>query len=201
MTAKKTFVILNILLALLGVSILGGAYQVQQILKTESLKLASSKAKLVAYQKQQTQLLKAKKDIATYSDLFKISKVIVPENKNQAEAIRQIINIAKTNNISIESITFPTSNLGSASTGAGGGTDKSQLVAVKNIPGVYDLKLLITSDQNAPVSFQQLIAFLADLENNRQTALVSNISLVPDNKSGRNPSIGFNITLDTYIKP
>ena len=202
MTAKKTFLVLNILLALLGIALLGGAYQVQQLLKTESHKLANSKAKLVAYQKQEAQLVRAKKDIATYADLYKISKVIVPENKNQAEAVRQIVNIADINKISIQSITFPTSNLGSTATGAGGGaTDKSQLVSVKDIPGVYDLKVLITSDQNAPVSFQQLIAFLANLENNRQTALVSNINLVPDNRSGRNPSIGFSITLDTYIKP
>jgi hypothetical protein len=44
-----------------------------------------------------------------------------------------------------------------------------------------------------------MLDFLKGLENNRRTALVSDITITPDSKNSSN--VSFNLTLDEYIKP
>jgi hypothetical protein len=171
------------------VSILGGAYGIQTLLKSESNKLVNLKAKADALTQQQLSLKKAKKDIATYTDLYNIAKIVVPENKDQVQAVRQIVKLADENKIVLDSINFPASTLG-ATTGKAAATTPSgtsatsgskpslsQLTAVPKIPGVYTLQLTVTSDPNQLATYSELISFLSALENNRQTALVSNINI------------------------
>lgn len=212
MNAKQTFFVLNALLVLLVVAIIGGAYGIQGLLSSHSKELVNYKAKALALDVEQTQLVQAKKDIQKYSELYKIAKTVVPESKNQAEAVRQIVKLAEANKIGLQSISFPTSSLGNStasptapasaagpSATGGASASLSQLTPVKNIPGVYDLKLIVTSSQDGAVTYSQLIKFLDSLEKNRLTALVSSISIQPDADNRNNFS--FNLTLDIYIKP
>lgn len=204
MNAKRTSWLLTGLLGLLLLAIPASTYGLQQLLTTESDALLQQKAKLAALQQQQTDLARAKAQIRANAELYEITKSIVPQNKDQAQAVRQIVNLAQKNRVSLQSITFPASTLGSgarpgATVNANAATTKlSQLTPVKNIPGVYTLQLTVTSDPQNPVRFEQLIAFLADLEKNRQTALVSNLNISPSKSSD---SLSFSLTLDTFIKP
>lgn len=188
-----------------------GAYGVNNLLAKKADHLTDLKARSKALEEQKFALVKAKADIEKYSELEKITKAIVPEDKSQAEAVREIVKIASENGVSIASITFPASTLGAGpvaqapaatpSPSAGGASKKSlsQLQAVKNIPGVYQLEIVVNGDTNRPVPYDKFINFLEALENNRRTAQVSTITLQPDPNNRNN--LTFNLTLNGYIKP
>ena len=210
MNAKRVSYVMYAILFLLVVGIFGCAYGIRTLLASESNKLVTLKAKVGALNQQQVSLMHAKKDISTYTELYKIAKVVVPENKNQTQAVRQIVKLADDNNIVLDSINFPTSTLGSTTSGAKpsaapggsastGNPSLSQLTAVPTIPGVYDLQLTVASSPNKLATFPELINFLSALEHNRQTALVSSINIQPDSQN--HTLFSFNLILDIYIKP
>lgn len=215
MNSKRTYFLMLGLITLLTLSIFGGAYGSRQILATKSRELVDLKAQVEGYNRQQLSLIKAKKDIVTYDELFKIAKVIVPENKNQAETVRQVVKLAADNSIKLGSISFPSSSLGSGPAGAVaptgktslsaapkvaiGKADLSQLTPVVGSPGVYVLPINVASDSSQPASYPQLIKFLAALENNRLTAEVTTVNIVPDSTAPNR--FTFTLSLNSYIKP
>ena len=223
MSSKHLHTVLLITLILLFGGLLFGTYGVNKLLTSEGNTLVGQKAKSKALDQEQVSLNKAKQDIQKYQDLNKIAQSVVPQDKSQAEAVRQIVNIAGENGITLASITFPASTLGNlpngtaapasagASPSAAAATpaasaasakptkNLSQLTALKNIPGVYQLPITITNDSNHPVKYDDFINFLAALEHNRRTSQVQTINIQPDAK---NPGfITFSLTLNEYIKP
>ena len=212
MTSKRLHIILLGIITLLLVALVGGAYEVNSLVGSESVKLSTLKAKDKALSQQQTGLKVAKKGLAEYSELEQIAHAVVPEDKNQAETVRQLSNIAAANGITLSSISFPASTLGStAAVAIGSGsigtptpapaanTKTSQLTPVKNIPGVYELPIVVTSDSQNTASYSKFISFLSDLEKNRRTAQVTNISIAPDQNIKGN--VSFVLTVNEYIKP
>lgn len=221
MTSKRLHTIFIAALILLFIGLVGGAYGINKLLTSQADKLTALKAKSLALNQEQLSLNRAKKDIKTYDNLNKIAKTVVPQDKNQAEAVREIVNIAADNNVPLAAISFPASTLGNlpngtatpasgtattpASPGAAAGaansktTKLSQLTPLKNIPGVYQLPITINNDAAHPVRYGNLIEFLSELEHNRRTSQVQTITLQPatDDRS----SITFSLTLSEYIKP
>ena len=218
MSSKRLHMILLAVIAALLIGLLGGTYELNSVLTKKGNELMTNKAKSAALQQEQLSLKKAKKEVAKYSDLEKITKTIVPEDKSQAEAVLQLVNIARANNITLTSITFPVSTLGTTTAKPGSATSSaltstapspaanansktntlSQLQPVKNLPGVYLLQITIQND-NHPVSYNNFINFLDELEHNRRTAQVSTVNIQPDPK---NPALlTFVLTINEYIKP
>lgn len=208
MNAKRMHWLLLGLVALAVLVFLGGAYAVNGSLGRQATKLANLKLESQTLQEQQVGLTKAKKDIATYSDLEKITKQIVPQDKDQAVAVREIVNIAAKAGVTLTSITFPASSLGAASGTSPGSSvpsaltakpSLSQLTAVPNIPGVYQLQIILQNDDDTAVSYSRFYQFLSGLESNRRTAEVANIVIQPNNNN-RN-LLTFVLTINEYIKP
>ena len=220
--SKRLYYLLVGLVGLLLLGLVGGAYGTNQLLASRAVKVTGLKAKSLALSQEQLSLANAKKEVQTYSDLLKTTQTIVPEDKDQAEAVREIVNIAAANSIggvNLQQITFPASTLGATGTSTGSGAATattapassspakanssagklSQLVPVKNIPGVYDLLITIQSDPNKPVAYASFVNFLSGLEHNRRTAQISAITLQPNIN---NPNLlSFTLTLNEYIKP
>lgn len=210
MTSKKLYRLLLAGLLILVAGLFAGTYLIKSELEKRSQILVEKRAEVIKLEQEQSSLFRAKKDVQKYKPLAEISRSIVPQDKDQAQTVREIVKIAERHNISIGSITFPTSTLGESNQKTTGATSSkssknapkpglSQLTPVKNIQGVYLLQINITSNAEKPVSYTMLRNFLNDLEQNRRTALVSNISINPDKKN-RN-AISFTLTLDEYIKP
>lgn len=223
MSSKQLHTVLIVTLVLLFVGLLGGAYAVNKLLTSEANNLVVLKAKNQALTQEQASLNKAKQDAQRYNNLNKIAQAVVPQDKNQAEAVREIVNIASANDITLAAINFPASTLGNLPNGAAvpaaGSTaaspapsaattapaantktaNLSQLTALKNIPGVYQLPITINNDAAHPVLYGNFINFLSDLEHNRRTSQVQTISIQPvaDNRG----AITFSLTLNEYIKP
>jgi hypothetical protein len=209
MTSQKLYKLLVLSLCVVIALLIGGTYFFKSFLEKQSESIVSKRAEVIKLEQEQTSLVRAKKDIQTYKPLASIAEDIVPQDKDQAETVREIVKIASENDISLGSITFPTSTLGestapktgnsSTSTGVTAKPGLSQLTPVKGVPGVYSLQIIVTSDAQKPISYAKLTKFLDQLENNRRTALVSNISINPDKKN--RSAIAFTLTLDEYIRP
>lgn len=215
MTPKRIYFGLIGMICALFIALLVGTYGINSLLSSRSDKLTQLKAKSQALDQEQLSLANAKKEVAKYSSLQQTAQLIVPEDKDQAEAVREIVKIAAANDISLSSITFPASTLGGSSASSPSGAAAaapsasavsnpsagklSQLLPVKSIPGVYSLQITAQSDPNKPVSYASFINFLNDLEHNRRTAQISSISLQPNTNNSN--LLTFTLVLNEYIKP
>ncbi len=212
MSSKKVFYILSALMGLLALLVIASVFLGDMLLHKQSNKLVDLKLNNQVIEEQQSSLSSANKDLQKYAELKSVAQQIVPQDKDQARATREIVSIANQSGIKISSITFPASTLGQAvpkaATPAADDTAKpttpaapavTQVKAVDGIKGLYQLDITIVSDTTKPATYAKLVDFLSRLEQNRRTATVSQISIQPDsqNRSGLN----FTITLTEYIKP
>lgn len=213
MGSKRVYIGMIILVSLLGCGIIAVAILGDGILQKQSKKLVSLKLDNEVLNEQQTSITQAKKDIAKYAELNKEAKAIVPQDKNQAAAVREITKIASESGIKLSSISFPASSLGQKAT-TPTSTDKSegsdttkkeaappvtQVKPVEGIKGVYSMEITIQQDSNTPVPYFSLTLFLAKLEQNRRTAQVTSVTIQPIAKSP--DKLAFTLVLSTYIKP
>lgn len=192
--------LLGLILILLLGSLIGSRSIVGQ-LKSQTNQLVSLKAKKQALETEQTNLAVAKKEVAKYASLEKIAESIVPQDKDQAEAVREIVNIAAASNIKLTSIDFPTSTLGQTSTTSKAAQQRillSQLTPVKGIARVYVLPISVKDNEQADATtYNNFLNFLTKLEQNRRTSEVTNLSIQPQS----NGLITFSLTINEYIRP
>lgn len=209
MTPKRYFYLQVAVFLLLIALIIGGAVGGNIILQNQSRELSALKVESAAIDMKQSALIQAKKDVERYSELDAIARTIVPQDKDQAKTVREIVQIARENNIPIKSISFETSNLGetkgnapvtSGTTGeATSGPAKPTVSQVKPIPGIAGVFTLpIQVESAGQVSYQDFLGFLESLEKNRRTAHVDTINLEPSEDGNR---LNFNLTLNAYVKP
>lgn len=209
MTAKRLTLILSSTLGALILGLVIGTHLIASSLQGQAKELAANKGKTEQLSAQEQTIAKSKRDITTYSSLETITKTIVPQDKDQAAAVREILKIANANKVPLTTITFPSSTLGTtpglktptaaASAAAAAKPNLSQLAPVVGLPGVYNLQITLGNNTTNPVSFNQLTGFMRGLENNRRTAAVSSINIQPQ---ATNPdAIMFTLIINTYIKP
>lgn len=209
MTPKKAFFITLGLLALASIITIASVVLGTSMLKKKSAELIELKIQDQLIEEQQVALVQASKDIEKYQELETIAKTIVPQDKDQAKTVREIITLADQSKIKINSITFPDSTLGTnqstPSPGTSGGTTTpkaqtptiSQVKPVEGINGLFQLEVTIAADQ-VPATFNQLIDFLSRLEQNRRTSQVTSISINPG--ANRN-LVEFDLTMNVFVKP
>lgn len=199
MDSKKLYFGLTGLLVVLGLGILFGAREANLLLEKQSKTLVDLKTTYQATTDQQTQLNKDKQDITRYADLNTIAKSVVPQDKDQAEAVREIVNLANQSGISqLSSIAFPPSTLGGSAPTSPKKT-LTQVTPVKGTPGVYNLQITVSQANTDEVPYGNFITFLSKLEQNRRTAQVSSIDVQPDQKDPN--MISFTLVIDEFIKP
>jgi hypothetical protein len=190
--------VLGVIIAIATV-VLGNA-----MLKKQAQSLLDIKLQNRVLDEQQTALKQAGKDIDKYAELEKTAKQIVPQDKDQAKTVREIVKIADSTGISIGNITFPSSTLGTTVPKSTGGTNSissgvSQLKPVPGITGLYQMEITLQSDNTKPVTYAALINFLSKLEQNRHTAQVSMINIQPFPTNIK--FLTFSTTINVYIKP
>jgi len=213
MTTKRVYYVMLSLVGVLFVAMLVGTFQVNSLLKDKAKHLVDLKLQSQVISSQQTGLQQAKKQVAQYSSFELTAKSIVPQDKDQAEAVREIANLAAESGITrLSSVTFPLSTLGgvagtsSATAGSGSTAPKpssksalTQLLPVKGINGVYSLQITIQQTSEAAIPYSQFLTFLEKLEQNRRTAQVTSIILLPDNT---HPNlVAFTLVINEFIKP
>lgn len=198
MNSKKICYVLIGALGLLFVGLFLSVHVADGLLAKQSKTLVELKAKEQATAQTQTQLSQDKKDIGTYAELNAIAKSVVPQDKDQAEAVREIVDLAAQSGIpQLTSITFPPSTLGGTRVRTTKGL--SQVTPVKGMSGVYELQITVNQANTAYVPYSSFTNFLSKLEQNRRTAQVSDINVQPDPK---NPNLtAFTLVINEFIKP
>lgn len=222
MSARKVFYGLVAGSFILCGLIVGSAVLGNVIFKKQFEKLSELKARSQVLEQQSISLIKAKQDVEQYSELNEITKQIVPQDKDQARTVREIIRIAQESGVTLGSVSFEPSSLGdgrasappSESSDSSSGSSSSpqeaasspaatsqaltQVQPVSGIPGVFSLGITIDTDENSPVSYEQFLTFLEKLESNRRTAHVGRISITPENNGA---DVTFSLTLNAFVKP
>lgn len=209
MTAKRVFLIMIGTICLTVVGVFGSIYFGNLTLVNQSNKLVDSKALNEALANQEVALAKAKQNIEKYKNLEEITQTIVPRDKDQAKATREIVTLAQESGIAIKTISFPASNLGVKIAKPSGENQTqptqetpnpiSQAKPVQGINGVYSLEANIVPVGS--VNYYQFISFLSKLEKNRRTAQVTSIKIDPTSSSRSNPSLTFSLTINIFLKP
>jgi hypothetical protein len=198
MNARKLNTIMMGVLTLVGIGLLGSAYWANSMLGSKSDELVKLKAAKEAAAQQESKLVQAKQDIQRYGELNEIAKSVVPQDKDQAKTVNEIVNLANQSGISrLSSVAFPPSTLGGAKLKTSKGI--TQVTPVKGMAGVYTLQITITQASADPVPYSSFIDFLSRLERNRRTAQVSSINVQPD--SERPDMVSFTLVIDEFIKP
>jgi hypothetical protein len=201
MNSKKLFfVLIGLLIVVSGVGIAAVVFG-DSYLHKKSEKLVSLKAEAVVMQNQQDNLVQAKRDVEKYSDLEKIAKTIVPQEKDQARTVRELIQIANESGVGIATVSFPSSTLGQSSSTSSSPSKTSggsQLKPVDGISGLYQMEVTVQSD-TTPIPYARLLTFLSKLEQNRRTAQVSSLTVQPATTD--RSKVSFTLILNVYIKP
>lgn len=214
MNSKRIFFGMIGLVVLLSLGLLATVFIGNSMLQDRSKKLTDLKLENRLLDEQQIALVQANKDIDQYAELEKIAKAVVPQDKDQAKAVREIVLIADQAGVKLSAISFPASTLGQptpkAAAPSSGDSEApkttapatppvTQVKPVDGIPGVFVSEINIQSDTANPVSYNKLINFLSRLEQNRRTAQVSSVTVQP-NPLDRN-KLTFNLVVNIYIKP
>lgn len=202
MSPKRVFFILLGVSLVLAAAFVGVITYGKNLIVAEGETLKEVRLESAVLDKQSEALNQAKRDIAEYEDLEKIAKTVVPQDKDQARTVLELVALARQSSITVTGVSFPDSALGESGTRGkktSASTDLTQLTPLDSPKGVYSMAIRIDTDPAQPVSYQQLIGFLERLENNRRTAQVSNIQITPDTEN--RSVLSFNLTLTSYVKP
>jgi hypothetical protein len=188
------------------------------LLKSQSQAMVDLKLKNKTADAQLTNLAISKNDIEKYSYFKDIAGTVIPNDKDQAQAVLDIFKMAQQSGISIQSITFPSSNLGlrTPTTSSTSGSDAtassssskviSQALPVTGIPGLYSIQLTITpnTSPNTPpaqqVTYSKMLNFLQRIEDNRRTAQIVQFNIQTGSGSSQS-QLSFNLISNIFIKP
>lgn len=212
MTSKRAYYLMLGMLAFGCIGLVSLLYFGNQLLAKESGKLVDLKAQNQVLETQQTDLLKAQGDIKRYSNLEDITQAIVPQDKDQARAVREVIQLANESGVSIKNVTFPSSNLGTkTSPQSGQGQESSnsgqaapnpvisQAKPVQNMKGLYRIEMSLVSAEKQ--NYYRFINFLSKLEKNRRTAQIARVKVEPEPPLGASSDIKFTVGVNIYLKP
>lgn len=184
-----------LLFGAIGITQLGG-----NMLEQQGKDLGIAKVENAAANNRQDNLTRAQANIAKYENLYTIARGILPQEKDQARTVREIVSLAGQNGITLSQLSFPSSSLGNTKRGsASTSVDQTQLTPVKGSNGLYVMPITIASGSGNAVPYSQAMNFLRALQGNRLTA---NIQSVDANPSTENRNlISFSIVLNIYVRP
>src|SRR5579884_2648525 len=123
LNSQTFWLILIGLLIFLSVGFFTTASYGMSLLQKKSNDMAQLKAQNQKAQDELNSLQLAKKEVQKYSYFKAVASSVIPSDKNQAEAVLEIYQMASQAGIGLQSVTFPASTLGQAAavsaTGAG----------------------------------------------------------------------------------
>jgi len=199
MKAKQLYFVLISCCIISFLCLIGVGYGANKLLGQQAQKLSKLRADSAAASLQESSIVADKADIKKYRELNTIAESVVPQDKDQAEAVQEIVNVAANSGISnLSSITFPSSTLGATTSGAPK-PGLTQLTPVTGISGVYNFQITITQLASNTVPYSSFLSFLTGLEQNRRTAEVTGITVQPDAKQPNN--VSFTLIVNEFIKP
>lgn len=179
------------------------------VLSAKSRQLVDLKVQSQTADAQLSNLEQAKQDVSKYSYFKTVAQTVIPNDKDQAQAVLELNQMASQSGITLQNITFPGSTLGGVtattdSSVPASSTAVSQAAPVSGIPGLYALELTITANASPTlplsqqITYPKILNFLSLLENSRRTAQITQVNITPAT-SGQ--SLNFSLVINVFIKP
>lgn len=196
LSPKRFFYVMTGWVVLLLVLSVGAVVVGNNMLVSKNNRLSELKLENSVLDEQRIALAQAKRDIAQYSDLESIAKQIVPQEKDQARTVRELVRFGNETGVNITSVGFPFSTLGDAAAKSKAGTI-TQVEPVEGLSGVFQMEVNLGTGSS--IDFPRLIAFLDRLESNRRTSQVDEITITPNIEN--RDMLDFTLKLNVYIKP
>lgn len=205
-SAKKAYYGLIGLLIIVIAGIGAVLYFSRVFLKANSDKLVAAKLELYKIDETESAYRKNQALLTANQDTADILASVIPNEKDQAKAVREITQIAADNGLSVKAIRFPGSDLviTNKSTTAEQKTATSQSVSqAKVVPGLTNVLGIVveielnSANANQTISTDQVLGFLQKVENNRRNIRVTSINF------GSAVDEGKTLKVDTllFIKP
>lgn len=194
-----TVVLVGILLGSILITLVSLSY-----LQKKSITLASIKVEYEKSNLERETGLKHKAELIKNKNSIELLKKIVPSSKDQAQAVAELLNIAKENGITIGSLTFPSSELGLSSTN--NANNVTQAKPVEGINNILGIELTISQlnrkngEIGSGISYQQLMSTLQSIEKNRRTMQIKNIQIQPIIKNNVVSGYSPTVTLNIFVK-
>lgn len=204
------------------------------IVRYASIQLASTSTELVSLHQdianlehRRDSIEKAEVVLADNSDTVATLSKVVPDDKNQATVVSELYAIADKAGISIDSVGFPASTLGSqpakptasstsTNTTPSGGTVStspsipqtsiSQATPLKDIPGVQSIALSIgaINSKSLPagsgVRYSEMMSFIRQLERNERAIQITALGIGQDKVVNGEATFSLTISLTIFVK-
>ncbi len=220
MNAKRLYFVLIGFLILLIIG--GGSAFVfaDSFLSKQANKVSDLKVQQAVLEAQESSFIKARNDLKKYESLKASIDRVLPEDKDQARAVRELFTIAEETGMKISQITFPTSDLGRqtktpAATSTPGTASPApsssptttpsitQAKPVDGISGVLGITAAVEvgpMNEDEPITYGDFLEFMNKLEQNRRTMQVSQVTLNPvEQQQGGEFDFSFSVTI--FVKP
>lgn len=202
-----------VLYGVLGLMVIGAfllTVYTNKWLTNRSHDLVSVKLDTAALEEKQRNNQRAANELETYKATRQTLEKIIPENKDQAKAIGELLTIASEVGVTISNISFPTSELGTGTKATGSAsTAVTQAKAVDNIPGLLGIEVTLSqidrlgSVSGSGMTYSQLLTFLESVEKNRRTMQIKTIEVLPLKAAANSAITGYALTLkmNIFVKP
>lgn len=182
-------------------------------LSAKSQKMVDLKLQSKVLDDQISSLAQAKKQVQNYTYIKSVAAEVIPDDKNQAQAVLEIFQIASESGIAIQSISFPSSTLGAVTSASAASASSASIISqakpVVGIKGLYSIQLTITPETGPQVpdaqqlTYAKMLDFFDRIERNQRTAQITQVNVQPQGgANGTSASaITFSITVNIFIKP
>lgn len=221
MSAQKVYrYLIGLFILGLGLSFFIVRYAGEWLSKS-SEELTVLRTEVSDLEKKRSLLEKGKQILSSDEPAIATLAKVLPEDKDQARVIQEIKAIADQANITIDSVGFPSSTLGSEAPkpAPAPATDQntqaqqtqptatasvSQATPVKEIPGVQSIEVTLgamrskNTTASTGVRYDEMITLLKGIERNRRTMQIESIGI---SQNAGIDSYTLSLSLIIYIKP
>lgn len=224
MNAKRFNMIMIGVFVLLVAACIGLTVYANIWLTERSKQLTGTKLDTLALEQKQRAAQKAQAELLENQETIAMLEKIVPKSKDQANTLAELLTIAKETGVLINSITFPSSELGTvakptttAATGDAAATTPAQpatpsVTQAKPVDGISGLLgVAVTLSQidrqggesGSGITYDQMIRLIEAIEKNRRTMQIKTLQIQPLQDPSGNGIGGYSLTmsLNIYVKP
>lgn len=218
MNAKRLSIVLTALLVLQAGGAIALTIYANTWLTSKADTIVSLKLDTALLVEKQNVNLKSARDLEKYESTRILLEKIVPKSKDQAKTIGELQTIAAEVGVTINTMTFPASELGATTTKTVVGSTPaaaavntsavSQAKPVANIPGVLGIVVSLSQidrkvgEAGDGVTYKQLLGFLEAIEKNRRTMQIKTLQVLPlKSVTGGVSGYSLTLTMNIFVKP
>ncbi len=228
MNPKRFYYVLIGGIFLLAVGSVGITWVARNWLSARSLVTVNLKLDILGLQQKQRAGIIARGDLETYKKDREDLVNVIPRQKDQVDLLSQLQQIGDEADVTIGSITFPSSELGNAAAAqpAAAPSDDSaakstsptptpapaaakstvtQAKPVDGISGLYAIQITLSSitqkSSSKGLTYEQTLSLLKAIEHNKHIFQMTNVNITPQKSTTDNSTLyQIGINLNTYLR-